>query len=278
MKKTIINICLVLGIAAVALFSMSACTYRGEISNNNIEEFTESGLSFFLDKDASYKDAVLNATNEVIEELGHDKIAELIAHHNKLIKGEDSTLSFDLPNLNDNTNGILVVFSSVDGPPFDYLGEGNKVIGMEIDIFKFVAEKLNKKIETRICVFGAIIQNVTADSTEWRVSGVGVRVTPEREEVVAFSNSYWTMKLNIISKEKDNFSSVVQLNDKKIGVYTGESGAVFMQEKKDDNTLSSKTKIIEYATPQSAFQAFLSGKVDTIVVLDYVADGLVNNR
>ncbi len=79
-------------------FLASACgVYKGEISNNNIEGFESTGLSFFVNKTAVYKDEVLGAVNEAISDLGHDKIAELIDYHNKKLKGEECSLSFDIP-------------------------------------------------------------------------------------------------------------------------------------------------------------------------------------
>ena len=86
------------------------------------------------------------------------------------------------------------------------------------------------------------------------------------------------MKLNIISKATDNFSTVEELSGKRIGVYTGESGSNYMHQCYDEKRLNKKTKIVEYTTPQTAFQGFLTGKVDAVVCLDYVADGLIRNR
>lgn len=206
-------------------------------------------------------------------------ISELVKFHNDVIDGKTpEPLSFDLPNLDDNTGGEIVVYSSVDGPPFDYLGENNEVMGMEIDVLKFAAEILNKKIVTRICTFGAIVQNLVQQSNEWRISGVGMAVTEERLQKVSFSNSYWVMKLNIISNKNENYNSINQLNGKNIGVYTGESGANYIKECKTNGSLSSDTEVTEFPTPQSAFQAFLANKVDVVVCLDYVADGLIKNN
>lgn len=278
MKKLLQKV-LLISLCIIPLIMLTACgKYTGKIANNNVTEFEQSGLSFFVSNNATYKDTLLTAINETIDELGMQKIQELINYHSDLLDGKSPNLSFSLPNLNDNTDGNIVIYSSVDGPPFDYIGKNNQVMGMEIDVLKFVAEKLNKKIITRTCVFGAIVQNITASTDEWRMSGVGVRVTEERKEKVAFSNSYWTMKLNIISKQKDNYSSITQISGKKVGVYTGESGEVFVKEKISDGTISSKTSVVEYTSPQSAFQAFLAGKVDAVVTLDYVADALVKNR
>ncbi len=148
---------------------------------------------------------------------------------------------------------------------------------MEIDVLKFAAEILNKKIVTRICTFGAIVQNLAQQSNEWRISGVGMAVTEERLQKVSFSDSYWVMKLNIISDGNDGLNSVNQLNGKNIGVYTGESGANYINECKKNGILSLETVITEYPTPQSAFQGFLSDKVDVVVCLDYVAGGLINS-
>ncbi|MDE6583240.1 MAG: ABC transporter substrate-binding protein/permease, partial [Clostridia bacterium] len=265
-------------VTSIFLFGCSANTF--EISNKNISEFGETGLSFFVDKNVSYKDELLNAVNEAIEQLNNagGGISELVNYHNDILDGKTPTLSFELPNLEDNTDGTIVVYSSVDGPPFDYLGENNEVMGMEIDVLKFAAEILNKKIVTRICTFGALVQNIVQESDEWRISGVGVAVTEERLKKVSFTDPYWVMKLNIISKESEGFDSIHNLNGKNIGVYTGESGANYINECKTNGTLSSDTIVTEYTTPQSAFQAFLSEKVDAVVCLDYVADGLIKNN
>ncbi|MDE6583522.1 MAG: hypothetical protein K2K31_02610, partial [Clostridia bacterium] len=63
----------------------------------------------------------------------------------------------------------------------------------------------------------------------------------------------------------------------KIGVCENEVGDIYIKQKIEDGTLSPNTQVFGFENSNLAFKAFLKGKVDCIVTVNYVADGLINS-
>ncbi|MFH7918377.1 MAG: ABC transporter substrate-binding protein, partial [Candidatus Aenigmatarchaeota archaeon] len=80
-------------------------------------------------------------------------------------------------------NGKIVIGSSPDWPPYEYL-EGGKFTGFEVELAEMVAERLGLKVEWKAMGFDLIIPEIEAKTIDLGVSGFSV--TPERLEKVQF--------------------------------------------------------------------------------------------
>ncbi len=110
-------------------FYLDAVTLRLRFQTKTSQNLDKQDFVFFVDKDITYKDELLGAVNEAIKKLGGG-ISELVKFHNDVIDEKTpEPLSFELLNLDDNTGREIDVYSSVDGPPFDYLGKTMKSKG-----------------------------------------------------------------------------------------------------------------------------------------------------
>jgi len=270
--KRLISVASALVIAAVLIVGISwgtvaasaDRTYQGPIVSLVLENYPSDQMAFSVGKDVPYRDTLLGAINKVLEDLGEEKIAELVKHHTDLSVGRTSTLSFDVPTPASSGNTIYF-YTSHAMPPVSYLGANNTTAGFNYDIARFAAVELGMRLEVRFSVFGGIIQAVTQSSSEWRLVGDGVYITPAREEVLAFSNVYWRPKLEVISRESNSWNTLAQLDGKRIAGLSSGIGAIYIQNKLDDGTLSSKTRLLEYTTIQTAFKDFLAGRSDCVV-------------
>ncbi len=81
-------------------------------------------------------------------------------------------------------NGKIVIGSSPDWPPYEYL-EGGKFTGFEVELAEMVAERLGLKVEWKAMGFDLIIPEIEAKTIDLGVSGFSV--TPERLEKVQFT-------------------------------------------------------------------------------------------
>ena len=265
-------------------WGVTACnnTYKGKIMAAIVsEEFYTPDLGAFpVGKNVPYKDELLFAINEIIAELGvHEKIKELELHHSRKYRGINSALSFAVPDPSNNTGGVLVLYGNHSQVPMSYLGNGNEVCGMNIDILKFVAMKLNRKIETRNCELGAIIGHISQTSTsEWRMSGECMWLSPERQAAAAFSDVMMIGNLVIISKEKHSWNKVEDLNSKRIGALVGSPYISFVENKIADGSYNNKTKIEKHQSFNSMYQAFLSGKIDTFLMGPAPCEAIFGDR
>ena len=84
----------------------------------------------------------------------------------------------------------IVVRTNAFFAPFEYY-DGEKIVGVDVDIMNLVGKKLGKEIVWKDGDFGTIIDDVKAGKTA-DCGAAGITITDERKEKVDFSNPYYT--------------------------------------------------------------------------------------
>lgn len=159
---------------------------------------------------------------------------------------------------NNSQQATLTLATNAEFPPYEYK-EGDEVIGIDAEVAKAIADKLGMKLEIVDTKFDAIIPGV--QSGKYDMGMAGMTVTPEREESVAFSDSYATGIQSIIVKEDSDIKSVDDLSSStKIGVQLGTTGDIYA---KDDFGADA---VAEMDKGADAVQALIAGKVDCVII------------
>lgn len=160
-------------------------------------------------------------------------------------------------NTNDETKTLTMV-TNAEFPPYEYT-EGGEVVGIDAEVAKAIADKLGMKLEIVDTKFDSIIPGV--QSGKYDMGMAGMTVTPEREQNVAFSDSYATGIQSIIVKEDSEIKSVDDLSSStKIGVQLGTTGDIYA---KDDFGADA---VVEMDKGADAVQALLAGKIDCVII------------
>lgn len=127
---------------------------------------------------------------------------------------------------NDTDNGVIVMGTNAEFPPFEYVTEGgivdNKFSGIDIAIAKEIADSLGKELKVENMEFDSLIMALATGKVDFVAAGM--TVTPDRQESVDFSDTYYTAKQVMIVKEDSDIKSAADLADKKIGVILGYTG------------------------------------------------------
>ncbi|MFQ9065117.1 MAG: transporter substrate-binding domain-containing protein [Eubacterium sp.] len=148
--------------------------------------------------------------------------------------------------------------TNAEFPPYEYK-EGDKVVGIDAEVAQAIADKLGMKLEIVDTKFDAIIPGV--QSGKYDMGMAGMTVTPEREQSVAFSDSYATGIQSIIVKQGSAIKSVDDLSEKtKIGVQLGTTGDIYAKDDFGDEAVQ------EYDKGADAVQALLAGKIDCVII------------
>lgn len=248
------------------------------IVNLPIIEFEERDVAFFVSNSNPNKKKILDALNQTIEEIGDKNIAKLIYYHT--VRYSHARMDLPLELTNDIFAGEpLKVYTSVDAPPFDYLDEYGDVSGVEIDILKYTAQKLKMPVEINVVSFKSIFTNVENKDNKFAVSGVGISKDDLKERLnkYAFSNPFWSLKLSLICTNKLIFIKSKDISGLKIAVCENEVGDIYIKQNIENGTLSPNTQVFRFENANQAFKAFIKGKVDCVVTVNYVADGLINS-
>ena len=166
----------------------------------------------------------------------------------------------------------LIVYLEAGFPPFEY-PDGDKVVGVDVDIANAIGEKLGMNVVIKDVPFDSICAGIAEDNA----CGIsGITITDERKENVDFTSPYFTSKQAIIYKEGaltpvNGVISTDVLIGKKVGVQTGTTGDFLVQDVCGEDAPK------QYSNALVATQDIGSG-CDYVVIDNVVAKNIVANN
>lgn len=121
-------------------------------------------------------------------------------------------------------SGTLKVGTAADNPPKEFIRMNNgkeEIVGFDIDVAKRIAKELGVELEITNMKFDGLIPSI--QTKEFDMALAGFNPTPERKEMVGFSDTYHNLPFVILTtKEKaENFKSIDSLNGKEIAAQKG---------------------------------------------------------
>ncbi|HWT75693.1 MAG TPA: transporter substrate-binding domain-containing protein [Mobilitalea sp.] len=166
-----------------------------------------------------------------------------------------------------NDDNTLIVGTEAGFAPYEYM-EGDKVVGIDMDIAQAIADSMGKKLVIKNMEFkGALlaVQKGTVD-----LVAAGVSVTDDRKKVMDFSTEYVdSTEVVVVNKATPAVASVDDLDNKIIGVQQGNIADFYVEE----NVKSKEVK--RYTKFSQAAEDLKNGKIDCIVMDQYPAQDLV---
>lgn len=164
----------------------------------------------------------------------------------------------------DNT---IIVGTEAGFAPYEYM-EGDKVVGIDMDIAQAIADKLGKELVIKNMDFtGALldVQNGTVDFV-----AAGVSVDEDRKKVMDFSDDYVnSTDVVVVNTANPMVASVDDLADKIIGVQQGNIADFWVEAN------ASAKEIKRYTKFAQAAEDLKNGKIDCIVMDIYPAKDMV---
>ncbi len=152
----------------------------------------------------------------------------------------------------------LVMGTNATFPPYEYVDDNNKIVGIDAEIAQAIADKLGMKLEIKDMEFDSLIPAVKSDSID--VVLAGMTVTDEKKQSVDFSDSYSKGVQVIIVKEGSDIKSADDLKGKKIGVQSGTTGDSYC------TTDFGQENVKQFSNGSLAVAALANGQVDCVVI------------
>ena len=152
----------------------------------------------------------------------------------------------------------LVMVTEAGFAPYEYY-ENGEIVGVDVDIAKYIAEKLNKKLVIKDVAFDSLINEVKTKKADFAAAGISY--TPERDEEVDFSINYVTSKQVVLVKTDSNIESINNISKEKIAVQLGTIADSYVTKNFKD------TEIVRQKKYLSAVEDLKRGKV-TVLVMD----------
>jgi polar amino acid transport system substrate-binding protein len=170
------------------------------------------------------------------------------------------------------TGKSLIMVTSADYPPYEFrktASSNNEIIGFDIDIAKYITQKLGYQLEIRDTDFSGIIPALQSNRADFAMSGMSP--TTERKKSIDFSDIYYESKNTIIAKKVSNLKTPEDLAGKKVGVQLGTIQA--NTAKKWQNV-----QMISLNKTGDIIQELKSGRIDAAIMEDTVAKGFIANN
>lgn len=181
-------------------------------------------------------------------------------------------LRTDYVTAQDNAGKKLVMVTSADYPPYQFRktdSGSSEIVGFDIDIAKYIAQKLGYELEIKDTDFSGIIPALQSGRADFAMSGM--TPTAERKKNVAFSDLYYEAKNTIVSQKSSNLKNPADLAGKKVGVELGTTQEKTAKSLKD-------VQVVALNRPGSIIQDLKTKRLDAAILEDTVAKGYVANN
>ena len=152
----------------------------------------------------------------------------------------------------------LTMGTNASFPPYEYVDDNGKIVGIDAEIAQAIADKLGMKLEIKDMEFDSLIPAVKSKSIDLVLAGM--TVTDERKQSVNFSDSYSTGVQVVIVKENSEIKTVDDLKGKKIGVQAGTTGDAYCSNDFGEENIK------QFSNGSLAVAALANGQVDCVVI------------
>lgn len=142
-------------------------------------------------------------------------------------------------------------------PPYEYK-EGNKFVGIDVEIADAIAKELGKTLEIVDMEFDSIIPAVQKGEVNFGMAGM--TVNEERKLQVNFTSSYATGVQVVIVAENSDIATLDDLKGKKIGTQLGTTGDMYSKDDYGEEFVTS------YGKGADAVIALKGGDVDAVII------------
>lgn len=154
----------------------------------------------------------------------------------------------------------LIMATEASFAPYEYYSDG-EIKGVDIDIMREVAKKLNKELKIKDIAFDSIIAEVKTGKSD--VGAAGISYTKERAKQVDFSIPYIESNQVIVVKKSSRIKNPEDLDNIKVAVQLGTVADSTLSDEYPNVTLVREKKFI------AAIQDLKDNKVQA-VVMDYL--------
>lgn len=266
-------------LALVLTFSMTACggskdsddagASKETVTAKVIEiDLTEEEYAFGVDKT---NPELLADVNAFIAEIKADGTLDAIC--DKYFGNGDKT-PVESAKLDDSKDQ-LVVATNAAFEPFEYT-EGDKYLGIDMEIAALMAEKLNKELVIVNMDFDAVCLSVGQQKCD--IAMAGLTVNEERKEYVEFTDTYYQASQRLVvpstetafdeCKDADSVVEVLNTLEKtdKIGVQQGTTAQFYIEGDADWGFDGLPATCQPYKSGSLAVQDMLNGNTKYVII------------
>ena len=261
-----------LALALMALLLISCFAGCGEATSTKVKvidlPLSEEEYAFAVAQDNT---EFLEKVNTFLAKIKEDGTFDKICNN---YFGDGKPMSITSAEL-DESKDQLVVATSTGFEPFEMVDAKGKYSGVDLEIAYYLAKELNLELVILDMDFDAVVNSVQTGKSD--IGMTGLSVTPERQKVVTFSDSYYNASQVLIVMEDDttfddcktgeDVAKILAKLDKKtkIGCQTGTTGELYIKGDKDYGFDGLKAEAGSYKYVALAITAMQQGQVKYVI-------------
>jgi polar amino acid transport system substrate-binding protein len=165
------------------------------------------------------------------------------------------------------TDGTLTVGSDIPFPPFEF-GKAPAYDGFDIDMVNEIAKRLELETKYKDTSFDTIFTDVAQGKFD--IVASASTITPEREQTVNFSDSYYEAEQALLVPVGSDIATVEDLDGKTVGAQDGTTGEAYA----NDETNAKSVRGLPNGP--AAISALDAGQVDATIIDQPVAQDAVD--
>ena len=169
--------------------------------------------------------------------------------------------------------GKLHMATNAAFPPYEMVTDDGKFEGIDVEVANAIAQKLGLELVVDDMAFNAALTAVQTGQSD--IAMAGITVTPEREEVMDFTESYATGVQVVIVTEDSPIQTIDDLaNAEMIGCQADTTGYIYCSDTPENGGYGAD-HVTAYDTGAMAVMALLSGQIDAVVIDNEPAQAFV---
>jgi polar amino acid transport system substrate-binding protein len=158
-------------------------------------------------------------------------------------------------------DGALTTCTHLPYAPFQSSDDNGEVVGFDVDVLDLVAEQLGVEQAIVDTPFEGIKSGQDLATGKCDIAAAAMSITPEREQVILFSEGYFDANQALVVREGDSYASLADLSGKRLGAQAATTGLTYAQENADANGY----EIVEFEDLAAEQQALVTGQVDAAI-------------
>lgn len=163
----------------------------------------------------------------------------------------------------------LTLVTEAGFAPYEYYNNG-EIVGVDIDIAKEIAKRLNRKLVIKDVSFDFIINEVKSGKADFAAAGLSV--TEERKQEVDFTNLYTTSNQVAVVRKDSGIKKISDIYNKRLVAQLGTVADLYITDNLKEATLVTHKKYL------SAVEDVKSKKADCLVMDEAPAREIVKQN
>lgn len=165
-----------------------------------------------------------------------------------------------------NSNNQLVLATEAGFAPYEFYQDG-EIVGVDIDIAKEIAKRLDKELVIKDVSFDFLINEVKSGKADFAAAGISI--TDERKKQVDFTDEYTISNQVVVVRSDSKLSNFNELSSKRIAVQLGTVADLYVSDNYPNATLVQHKKYL------SAVEDVKASKVDCLIMDEIPAKNIV---